>query len=124
VSSQTAAKTCRRSARLLWSYLRHQRWKLHCEHCKRRFLPGDVPHGYSSSDRKWHDVCMSYGFWRNKAEERLVILDFITDVWSIDAQTVREAFGLRDQEPASRGWDKAWRVFYDLENSRKAKAGR
>jgi hypothetical protein len=104
--------------------LRHQRWKLRCEHCKRRFLPREIPHGYSGSDRKWHDICMSYGFWRNKAEERLVVLDLVTDVWSIDAETVRELLANRDGQGAesSNAWNKAWRVFSDLENSRKATA--
>src|SRR5687767_2960074 len=103
--------------------MRHQRWKLRCDHCKRRFLPTDIPHGYSSTDRVWHDVCMSYGHWRRKAEERLDVLDVVSEIWGIDAQTVRGAFANRYPQgiESSRAWDKAWRVFYDLENSRKAK---
>lgn len=43
-----------------WPYLRIHRWITHrCADCGRRFLWKDVRHGYQSSDKVWHAVCMT-----------------------------------------------------------------
>jgi hypothetical protein len=72
---------------------------------------------------------MSYRYWRGKAQERLDILALIVDVWEVDASTVYSIAEYRasnsknaDENPGPRTyvesntWNKAWRVFYDLQN--------
>lgn len=123
--------TIRTFARRLRRYVSDLRRGLRCGHCGRRARWGESWHGYGSPDRVWHDVCMSYRHWRTKADERLQILDLVTDVWQVRAQDVyslaegRAADGDPDQpsprtSAESDAWNLAWRVFYDLEHHRTA----
>lgn len=110
---------------------------LRCADCGRRFGWSESPHAYSDGSRdSYHARCMSYRHWRAKATERLDVLDLVSEVWAIDAETVRElaagrAAQVQDADASdawglepSNAWNKAWRVFYDLDNARKAKGAK
>jgi hypothetical protein len=55
----------------------------------------------------------------------LAVLDLLTDVWGItmgDATELMANRAERENYERSNAWNLAWRVFYDLDNQRKAKA--
>lgn len=93
-------------------YVRRQGWKRRCEHCSRRFLPSHSRHSYGGNRATYHDVRISYTTWRSKAGERLAILDLISEVWNIDAATVRDLAANRNPDgyKSSNEWNRAWRV--------------
>lgn len=71
----------------------------------------------------FHDACHAAQHWRRVASERLDVLAVVVDVWDVNPSTVREVMETREGDgPAlprtsqgAKAWDKAWRVFYDLE---------
>lgn len=105
-------------------YLRVKRWlTCRCDECGFRFFWRQARFGYMGSDKKYHEHCQGYRSWRGKANERLAVLDLVSDVWEIDGRTVQQLArnrGLGIAEEANAD-NMAWRVFYDLENDRKAK---
>lgn len=113
----------------LRSHVRRLRSGKRCDHCGRGPNWGEAWTS-TGGDKVWHDVCRSYLHWRAKAEERLAILDLVTDVWQVQAQDVyalaegRAATGEPDVAVRGRtsaeadAWNRAWRVFYDLGNAR------
>lgn len=106
-------------------YRRVRSWLFdRCDECGHRFFWKQSRHSYMSSDNVWHEHCMGYRTWRGKARERLEVLDLVADVWEVDGKTVQQlarnrGLGLNEESQADT---QAWRVFYDLENQRKAKA--
>ena len=43
-----------------WPYLNVKRWIVdRCDHCGQRFRWKDARHSYQSTDKVWHDVCMT-----------------------------------------------------------------
>jgi hypothetical protein len=100
-----------------------RRWGKRCDACGRRGRLGEPWHSYGG-ERVWHDVCMSVQHWRNRAEERLAVLELVAEVWEINAATVRDLASLRgvNDLDSSKAWDLAWRVFYDLDKRKKASA--
>lgn len=116
--------------RVRWRYrrrvLRHPLawWRERCAHCGRRRFP-DESMILMPGSGTFHDVCDGYITWRRKAQERLAVLDVVTDVWEVGGRDVQAVMGLRARdEGADRAHaeNAAWRVFYDLDNQRKAKA--
>ena len=105
--------------------LRHHinlvRWTLdRCDGCGHRFAwKGDARHGQNS--QTFHGPCLQAKTWRSKAEERMAVLELVCDVWDVRADDVRELMANRQTSEGasrSRGWDLAWRVFYDMERNR------
>lgn len=97
------------------------RWlTLRCDHCGHRFRwKRDARHSFGNRDGKvWHDTCISLVICRRKAEERLQVVGVMVELSGLTASDVREAMGLRDSKgqpgTGSDGWNRAWRVFYDL----------
>lgn len=53
-----------------WPYLNVQRWIVdRCDHCGQRFRWREARHSYQSTDRVWHDVCMSLRHIRGQLED-------------------------------------------------------
>jgi hypothetical protein len=77
----------------------------------------------------YHDVCHGYVHWRRAAEERLMVLDVVTDVWEVDPSTVKQVMETREGDGpgnprtlhGSNAWNVGFRVFYDLDGWRKRK---
>lgn len=115
----------RRLARQVRIWVRDGRWRLFCADCGQRFWPGQSVHGYGGQQDKFHERCMSYLHWRRKADERLDVLDLVSEVWEVTSSDVRELLSGRADDKANHkaeAWNKGWRVFYDLDNARKARA--
>jgi hypothetical protein len=95
-----------------------------CEGCGHRFRwKRDARHSFGNRDGKvWHDPCISLVVWRGKAEERMEVLDVVTDLWEIKEPTVSEILALRRPKYEHNGRNLGWRVFYDLDNKRTAEA--
>ena len=107
--------------------LRVRRWLVdRCEGCGHRFhWARDGRHSFGNRDGKvWHSPCIALAMWRNKASERLAVIDVMADVWNITGSDVRELMANRAESEGlerSNAWNLAWRVFYDLDNQRKVK---
>jgi hypothetical protein len=105
------------------SRLRHHinavRWMLdRCTGCGHRFAwKGDARFSFGNAGETYHEPCMAKITWRNKAIERMAVLSLICDVWEVTGEDVRSLMANRNIDPLgeSKGWDLAWRVFYDLE---------
>lgn len=53
-----------------WPYLKIKRWIVdRCADCGRRFLWRDARHSYQSTDKVWHDVCMSLRHVRSQLDD-------------------------------------------------------
>ena len=53
-----------------WPYLKVRRWLVdRCADCGQRFRWKDSRHGYQSSDKVWHDVCMSLRHTRSQLDD-------------------------------------------------------
>lgn len=53
-----------------WPYLNVRRWiKDRCAGCGRRFLWRDARHSYQSTDKVWHDPCMSLRHVRGQLDD-------------------------------------------------------
>jgi len=95
-----------------------------CEECGHRFhWKRDARHSFGNRDGKvWHGPCMSLVVMRGKAEDRLEVLGVMVELTGVTGADVRATMSLRDTSgqpgSGSNGWNLAWRVFYDLENSR------
>lgn len=118
----------RQRRRVRWHYrrmtLRHLRrwWRERCVRCGRRPF-------WSESMVLWqgtglfHYTCDSAETWRRKAEVRLAVLDVVADVWEVNSGTVQELMALRaraELADEANARNAGWRVFYDLDNRRKA----
>lgn len=96
-----------------------------CESCGQhaRYLESWHTHG-NRDGKVWHGPCIALDTWRSTAEERLTVLDVITEVWSITSRDVQIVASLREDEWEGRGRfeDLAWRVFYALDQKHTAAA--
>jgi hypothetical protein len=96
---------------------------LRCDYCGHKFRwARDARHSFGNGDGKvWHDPCIALVIARGKAEERLEVIGVMAELSGLTASDVRNTMSLRDEagQPGSgsNGWDRAWRVFYDLEKS-------
>jgi hypothetical protein len=53
-----------------WRYLNVKRWIVdRCDHCGHRFRWKEARHSYQSTDRVWHDVCMSLRHVRGQLDD-------------------------------------------------------
>lgn len=53
-----------------WRYLNVKRWIVdRCDHCGKRFRWKESRNSYQSTDRVWHDVCMSLRHVRNDLDD-------------------------------------------------------
>lgn len=96
-----------------------------CETCGRRGRWNESWHTYGNRDGKvWHGQCMALEHARNAAEERMQMLDLITEVCGISGRDAQTLAGLREDEWTGHGRyeDLAFRVFYALDNRRKARS--
>jgi hypothetical protein len=63
-----------------WWYLKPKRWITdRCDDCGRRFLWRDARHGYQSSDKVYHDVCMSLRHVRGQLDDLTAYVQFTAD---------------------------------------------
>ena len=113
----------RRRARQIKAWVRYRRWRGRCDECGGMFLPGHGVFTFGNNDGKqWHDKCMGYVQFRRVAEERLTVLDLITDVWSIsmrDVTALMEGRAEREGYETSNAYNLGWRVMYDIDCKRK-----
>lgn len=112
-------------SKVRWYYrrqnLRHplRWWRERCAGCGRRTYWDESAVAINSE--AWHDVCWNRVAWKQAAGERLLVLDVITDVWTVDGPTVGEVMagqvrgGMGDEANAR---DISFRVFNDLKNRR------
>lgn len=114
----------RRRARRIWFWwkARHQR----CDLCARRKHLNDAWSTFGNRDGKvWHGECIALVQSRRVAQERLEVLDLVTDVIGLDARDVTMLAEWRHQsgepyrtaEEAEQS-NKAWRVMRDVERHR------
>lgn len=92
----------------------------HCEHCGLRFRwgPRDSRHSFGNRDGKvYHGPCIAFVQWRSKAEERLDLLATVCEIAGMTGDDVQGVVSMRTSgsPDASTEQNKAWRVFYDLE---------
>lgn len=53
-----------------WPYLNVRRWIVdRCDHCGRRFRWKEARHSYQSTDRVWHDTCMTLRHVRGQLDD-------------------------------------------------------
>jgi len=53
-----------------WPYLNVKRWIVdRCDHCGQRFRWKDARYSYQSTDKVWHDVCMSLRHVRSQLDD-------------------------------------------------------
>lgn len=93
-----------------------------CAHCGHRFRwKKDARHSHGGTREVFHAPCIGYQIWRGKADERLAMLDVVCEVWDVSDRDVKGVIEMRAANDAQRVQlsDRAFRVFYDLQNSRK-----
>ena len=98
-----------------------------CDLCGHPFRwSRDARHSFGNRDGKvWHGPCLSLVTMRRKAAERLEVLAVTAEVGAVTGDDVRQVMSLRaldDGREASDEWNKAWRVFYDLEKTQTSEA--
>lgn len=74
---------------------------------------------------RFHDACHAAWHWRLVADERIQVLEVVADVWEVNSITVQELMALRakaDLADESSARNRGWRVFYDIERRKAAKA--
>jgi len=100
-----------------------RRWlTLRCELCDHRFRwKRDSRHTFGGNRAVYHEYCMGYVIWRTRAEERLEVVGVMSEVSGMTGRDLQSVLELRTEGAAagSNAWNRAWRVFYDLDNSRK-----
>jgi hypothetical protein len=53
-----------------WPYLNVKQWVVdRCDHCGQRFRWREARHSYQSTDRVWHDPCMSLRHVRSQLDD-------------------------------------------------------
>ena len=125
----TTAATRKRRRRVRWAYRRmtlqnlHKWWRERCERCGRRPFWSESMILVPGTGR-FHDAC--HAAWRFKmtADERLRVLDVVTEVWEVESRTVQEVMALRaraDLADEANARNAGWRVFYDLSKLREAR---
>lgn len=97
-----------------------KRWAtLRCEHCGHRFRwKRDNRFSFGNRDGKvYHGPCIAYLQWRTKADERLKILDLVTDIAGLNSLTIEGVIENRTERLSDARTalsNRSWRVFRDL----------
>lgn len=103
---------------------RARRWQQdRCTLCGHRFAwrQGRFSNGPGTGPQ--HESCNAARHWRLVADERLTVLDVLTDVWDVTSTDVQELVaGRLPEREATRGRNLGWRVVYDVEKRREALA--
>jgi len=116
--------------RVRWHYRRmtitHLRrwWHERCARCGRRPFWSESMI-LAPGAGIFHDACYAAWWFKMVADERLRVLDVVAEVWEVNSQTVQELLALRaraDLADEANARNAGWRVFYDIENRRKATA--
>lgn len=101
---------------------RLRRWhKDRCSLCGHRFAwrQGRFSNGPGTGPQ--HESCNAARRWRLVADERLTVLDVLTDVWGASSTDVQELVaGRLPEREAHNGRNLGWRVVYDVEKRRAA----
>jgi hypothetical protein len=85
-----------------------------CHECGHPFRwTRDARHGFGDA-RHFHGPCISLVTAKGRAADRLAVVETMRDLSGLTASDVQEAMGLHD---GPDGWNRAWRVFYDLKKS-------
>lgn len=104
------------------NYKRLRRWhKDRCTLCGHRFAwrQGRFSNGPGTGPQ--HESCNAARHWRLVADERLTVLDVLTDVWDVSSGDVQELVaGRLPEREAHNGRNLGWRVVYDVEKRRSA----
>ncbi|MDH5134982.1 MULTISPECIES: hypothetical protein [unclassified Microbacterium] len=100
-----------------------KRWAtLRCEHCGHRFRwSRDARHSFGNRDGKvYHRPCLEGIVWRSKADDRLAVLDVVTEVAGISNRLVTGVIEIRATSEDERitASNQSWRVFRDLDTMR------
>lgn len=101
-----------------------KRWlMLRCAHCGHRFRwSRDARHSFGNRDGKvYHRPCLERIMWRSKAEERLAILDLVTDIAGLNSLTIEGVVENRSDRlsaPRTALSNQSFRVFRDLSKLR------
>lgn len=101
-----------------------KRWlTLRCERCGHRFrLKRDARHSFGNRDGKvYHRPCLEAIVWQSKAEERLEILDIVTDIAGLNHLTIEGVIENRTErlsDARAALSNRSWRVFRDLAKKR------
>ena len=104
-----------------------KRWlTLRCDHCGHRFRwKRDHRNSFGNRDGKvWHSPCIAYLQWRAKADERLEVLDVVTDLAGISSRLITGVVENRaeNEDQRIKASNQVFRVFYDLGKQREAKS--
>ncbi|MBT2485795.1 MULTISPECIES: hypothetical protein [unclassified Microbacterium] len=97
-----------------------KRWAtLRCERCGHRFRwSRDARHSFGNRDGKvYHRPCLEAVMWQSKADERLVILDLVTDIAGLNHLTIEGVIENRTERMSDARTtlsNRSWRVFRDL----------
>lgn len=97
-----------------------KRWAtLRCAHCGHRFRwRRDARHSFGNRDGKvYHRPCLEAIMWRSKADERLVILDLVTDIAGLNSLTIEGVIENRTEHLSDARTslaNRSFRVFRDL----------
>ena len=102
-----------------------KRWlTIRCAHCGHRFRwSRDARHSFGTRDgRVYHRPCLERIMWRTAAEERLAVLDVVTDLAGISNRLITGVIENRAESEAQRisESNRSWRVFRDLDKMRAA----
>lgn len=103
-----------------------KRWAtLRCERCGQRFRwSRDARHSFGNRDGKvYHRPCLEAIMWQSKADERLAILDLVTDIAGLNALTIEGVIENRTERLSDARTalaNQSWRVFRDLGKLRAA----
>lgn len=103
-----------------------KRWAtLRCTHCGHRFRwSRDNRFSFGNRDEKvYHGPCIAFLQWRTKADERLAILDVVTDLAGISNRLITGVIENRAESTEQRVAEsnRSWRVFRDLDKLRAAR---
>lgn len=95
--------------------------KLRCAHCGHKFRwLNDGRHSLGNRDGTvYHQPCISYVMWRDRADERLAVLALTLDLSGLAVADVKGAAELRaaDHDDRATASNRAFRVFRDLEKA-------
>lgn len=113
-----SAGSLRRDVRRVWLWWKSRGQR--CDHCGRRKHLNDAWFGNGGTAR-WHAECSSLLRWKAIAEDRLAVVDLVTDLTGLSERDVTSAaelrapsaVGYRTPEEAE-AWDQAWRVMRDV----------
>lgn len=105
-----------------WYRLRPRRWLMErCSSCSQRFGYRESHFANGNRDGQvFHQNCLGALTWRCKAEERLTVVGVMAALSGLTSGDIEAVLGGRlPEHEAHNGRNQAWRVFHDLEKSRR-----